>query len=1004
MISPPLIPTAHSEQNSCQTATEVDEPRRAPVDFPIIGIGASAGGLEAFEEFFRACPADSGMAYVLVPHLDPDHHSLLTEILQRCTRMPVAQAVDAVAVEPDHIYIIPPNREMALLNGALILSEPGQARGQRLPIDVFFQSLAQDRANRAIGIVLSGTASDGTRGLAAILAAGGICMVQEPTTAKYDGMPQSAIHAGVATHVLPPQQMPAVLRELARQTVYRQQVAPLLPTTLLNGLSPIFLQLRTATGHDFSLYKKSTIGRRVERRMLQHDISDVAVYARFLKDNPLEIHALFKELLINVTSFCRDAEAFATLKQDILTPMLADKPDDYEFRAWVAGCASGEEAYSIAILLREIMKEQNRDFKVQIYATDLDEESINLARTGSYSANITQDLTPERLSRFFTKTDTGYKVKKEIREMVVFAVQSVIKDPPFTKLDLLCCRNLMIYLEPSQQNLLIPIFQYALKPGGVLFLSSSESITGHTELFHPLNRKWKIYQAIHAESRPSATRFTSPTMTTNSPLQSPMKPVATTIPARDSLAALSDRVLLAAYAPASVTTNGKGDILYLHGDTSRYLRSPSGPITTNVIEMAHEDLQFELRAALAAAVKGVPTLNREVTFTVADSLLRVSLSVRPLPPVSRHGDAGRDLLLVSFQELVQPPQPVVKPRRGKVGAGSAEQSQIEKLERELAYAKENLQATTEEHQVTNEELKSTNEELQSTNEELQSSNEELETSKEELQSLNEETITVNSELSSKVEQLITVQNDMKNLLDAVNIGTLFLDYHLTIRRYTRDAVKAYRLIPSDVGRPLSDITSNLEGKDLADDLRTVLETLIPCDREVRAMDGTWYLVRMQPYRTLDNMISGVVITFTDISALREAAQVKLQVARLAVDVAQGIVDTVVEPLVLLDGSLNVVSASRAFYQHFQVTPEQTVSRKIYDLGDRQWDIPALRELLEKVLPEHSVMEGFVVAHDFPALGPVRIVLNARRLVSALGSPDLILLAMDLNDGDTKNAS
>lgn len=976
----------------------VEEGRHAPVsDFPIVGIGASAGGLEAFEGFFRACPPDTGMAFVLVPHLAPDHHSLLTEILQRSASMPVAQALDDVPVEPNRIYVIPPNREMALLHGVLSLSLPEHVRGQRLPIDGFFRSLADDQASHAVGIILSGTASDGTLGMRAILGAGGVCMVQTPATAKYDGMPLSAINAGYATHVLPVAEMPAVLLDLARQSAYRQKVAHILPAAELSGMNQILLHIRSGTGHDFSQYKRSTIGRRIERRMAQHSIEDMAVYARFLKSNAAEVHALFKELLINVTSFFRDADAFNALKQDILPELLADKPDDDVFRVWVAGCASGEEAYSIAILLREILDQGQGDIKVQIYATDLDSEAINMARAGSYPVGIAQDVTPERLHRFFTRDDSGYKVKKEIREMVVFAVQSVIKDPPFTRLDLLSCRNLMIYLESAQQARLIPNFHYALKHGGVLFLSSSESITSHTELFQPINRKWKFYRASHSLVKPRASLLGSAHMTAQDPV--PAKAPVVNAPTT-TIANLSNRILLQSYAPASVTTDAKGNILFVHGDTSRYLRPPPGPMTTNVVEMALEGLQLDLRDALHAASLGTLTLNREVTLKDGADSTKVKLSVRVLPGSHHHDIPDEHLLLVSFQDVAQTIKPPARHRRGKAIADSDEPSRSEQLARELAYAKENLQATIEEQQATNEELKSANEELQSTNEELQSSNEELETSKEELQSLNEETVTVNSELNSKIEQLGVIQSDLKNLLDNVNIGTLFLDLKLIIRRYTRESVKVYRLIASDVGRPLGDITSNLEGEDLLAELHTVLETLIPREREVRTIDGAWYLARMQPYRTVDNVIEGVVLTFTDITALREAAQIKLNAAGLARDLAEGIVNTVVEPFVVLDGALNVVSASKAFYRQFEVTAEQTVGRKLYDLDDGQWNIPGLRKLIEKILRHDQVMEGFVVDHRFPKLGPRRMVLNARRIVTALGDSEFVLLAMELTDGGT----
>jgi len=961
-----------------------------PADFPIVGIGSSAGGLEALESFFKACPADTGMAFVLVSHLSPDHHSLLVEILQRNTSMPVAQVLDQSRVKPNHVYIIPPDRDLALLNGVLQLSQPDKAHGLRLPIDGFFRSLADDQAERAIGIILSGTASDGTLGLRAILGVGGVCMVQTPATAKYDGMPQSAINAGYATHILAVEAMPAMLQELSRQSGYRSKVPPLLTDESLIGMNQVLLQIRSSTGHDFSLYKKSTIGRRIERRMVLHHIDDIAVYARFLKQNPNEVHILFKELLINVTSFFRDAEAFVALKQDILPALLADKPDDYVFRVWVAGCSSGEEAYSIAMTLRELMVEAYKKFKVQIYATDLDEDAINTARSGSYPIGIEQDVTPERLRRFFSKDDHGYKIKKDLREMVVFAVQSVIKDPPFTKLDLLSCRNLMIYLEAEQQDKLIPNFHYALKPGGVLFLSSSEGIAGYTNLFKPLNRKWKFYRAIKTPSKPSLTIFRSSAMTPPEPAVIPSGVASQPLPG--NVATLSNRILLQSYAPASVTTDSHGNILYVHGDTSRFLRQPAGVVTTNLLDMAREGLQLDLRTALQAATQGTPTLGREVSLKAEEGMMTLSFSLRLLPSANPEAKAEDRLLLVSFKELAEVSKPAVRASSKDIPIAE-EVARIEQLERELAYSRENLQATIEEQQATNEELKSTNEELQSTNEELQSTNEELETSKEELQSLNEETLTVNSELNNKIEQLSDAQNDLKNLMENLSAGILFLDYHLNIRSYTRDAVKAYRLIATDVGRPLGDITSNLQGESLLDELRTVLETLIPRELEVQTGDGVWYLARMQPYRTLDNVIDGVVLSFFDITIKRQAEQAKLAVSQLARELAEGIVNTLVEPLIVLNQDLQVISASRAFLQYFQVTPELTVGRKLYELGNGQWNIPDLRELLENILPQRQAMEGYVVEHDFPVLGKHRMVLNARRIKTELGETELILLAM-----------
>ena len=967
----------------------VKQPTPPAEAFPIVGLGASAGGLEAFEQFFRNVPPEIGMAFVLVPHLDPSHASILTEILQRSTAMPVVEARDQMKVAPDCVYVIPPNRDMAIFHGTLQLSVPEAPRGQRMPIDAFLRSLAEDQGERAIGVILSGTGTDGTLGLRAILGAGGVALVQDPASAKYDGMPASAIQAGYATQVLPAENMPAVLRAgVPAQTVRSEPAAAIAPAAAV-GLNRILMVLRTATGHDFSLYKKSTIGRRIERRMSRHNLEDVEVYARYLKEHPDEVQTLFRELLINVTSFFRDPEAFDFLKQDILPKLFAEKAPGYVFRVWVAGCATGEEAYSIAILLREFMDERwdkhQAEFKVQLYATDLDDDAIAMARAGLYPPNIAADVTPERLRRFFIKEDAGYRVKKDIREMVVFAVQNIIKDPPFTRLDLLACRNLMIYLEPELQNRLIPAFHYALKPGGVLFLSPSESIGSHPDLFTPLSRKWKFYRGVHSTTSTRAVMASG--------LSWAAEPDATGVEEvvkktkETNFAELTKRALLQFFAPASVMADRDGNILFVHGETGKYLRPAPGQATLNLVEMAREGLQLELRTALqASASQGTPILSREVAVKTNGDFQSVSLSVRPL--ASAQAEEG--LLLVSFQDVAQEAGKPAPGKRGKRASVSAETRRSEALEHELAYTRENLQATIEEQQASNEELKSTNEELQSTNEELQSTNEELETSKEELQSVNEELVTVNAELQAKIEQLAGMQNDMKNLLDNVNVGTIFLDQYLHIRRFTRDATRAYRLVATDVGRPLADIKSDILGHDLLAEAQGVLDTLVPCELEIQTVDGGWYLARIQPYRTLDNVIDGVVLTFTDISA-RIAAEDTLREAR---ELAEAIIDTVREQLVVLDGALRVVSASRSYYQRFRATPEDTVGRLFYELGNGQWDIPPLRQLLENVLPENKAFSDYEVEQEFPRIGQRKMLLNGRRIVGRNQEKPLILLAME----------
>ena len=956
--------------------TEIAEPvAETQHIFHIVGMGASAGGLEAFEQFFRHVLPGSGMAFVLVSHLDPSHASILTEILQRSTHMQVAEVQDQMKVEPDHVYVIPPNRDMAIFHGVLQLSVPEQPRGQRMPIDAFLRSLAEDQGEQAIGIILSGTGTDGTLGLRAILGAGGISLVQEPATAKYNGMPDSAIDAGYATQVLPVEKMPEALMSGLRA----QNMPQPAPPVITSGINKILMQLRSATGHDFSQYKKSTIGRRIERRMSMHGIGSLDVYARYLQEHPAEISRLFKELLINVTSFFRDPEAFDALKSEVLPQLFKGKPKDYVLRVWVAGCATGEEVYSIAILLSEYMEEIHQKYKVLLFATDLDDDAITIARAGLYPPNIAQDMNAERLRRFFVKEDAGYRVKKHIREMVVFAIQNVIKDPPFTRLDLLSCRNLMIYLEPEVQNRLIPAFHYALKPGGVLFLSPSESTGNYPELFSAINRKFRLYRASGTLASTAAVMAGGLVWTRNINAQG-LEEVSSK-PRETNFSELTKRMLLQSYAPASVVTDENGSILYVHGETGKYLRPAPGQATLNIVEMAREGLQLHLRNAInAAATDNSPTLNHQVQVKIGGDSHSVSFSVRQMPVP----DSRQKLLLVSFQDIAHP----ASGKRGKRAVPvHAEMKHVAGLEQELAYTKENLQATIEEQQASNEELKSTNEELQSTNEELQSTNEELETSKEELQSVNEELLTVNAELQTKIEQLSVMQNDMKNLLDSINIGTLFLDKQLRIKRITRDAVKIYRLVSSDVGRPLSDIKSNIEDGDLLNDARIVLDTLVPHEREVHTKEAS-YLARIQPYRTLDDVIDGVVLTFTDISArvLAEAAVIDER------ELFEAIVNTVREPLIVLDAQLRVVTASSSFYRYFQASLQDTVGRPIYQLGNNQWNIPRLRELLENILPDNQVLENFGMEYNFPLIGHRKLLLNARRVAD--NNRPLIMLAME----------
>ncbi|HOW62443.1 MAG TPA: chemotaxis protein CheB [Candidatus Contendobacter sp.] len=833
-------------------------PPAPPQAFPIIGIGASAGGLEALEQFLRHVSADSGMAFVIVQHLDPTHRGIMPELLQRATGMVVEQVKDHMAVQPNCVYVIPPNKDLSLLRGTLHLFEPATPRGLRLPIDFFFRSLAEDQRERSVGVILSGMGSDGTLGLRAIKEIAGLALVQEPTSAKFDGMPRSAIDAGLADIVAPPEEL---YQRLVAYFGHAPSIAQ--PPAALNdkdqsGLDKIVILLRTHTGHDFSLYKKNTLYRRIERRMGLHQIDRIAHYVRYLQENAQERDLLFKELLIGVTSFFRDPAAWAELREQILPALLASRPDGGQLRAWAAGCSTGEEAYSLGIAFKEALVELSpiRPFSLQIFATDLDRDAIDKARQGVYPENIAADVSPERLRRFFIQEERGYRIGKEIREMVTLATQNLIMDPPFTKLDLLICRNLLIYLTSDLQKKLLPLFHYSLNPGGVLFLGSAETVGSASGLFVPLEGKGRFYQRKESATRVEPVEFPA----TFLPPLNRHPAAVSAIESEASLQTLVDDILLREFCPAAVLTNEQGNILYIKGRTGQYLEPAAGQVNWNLYAMARDGLRDELPGLCQRAILQTPPqaiTRRGLRIRTNGDYRIVDLTVRALrEPAALYGK-----LLVIFADVPTPP--TVK-RRGKavkpdVSADSAH------LEEEAQQLRETLQTTREEMQTSQEELKSANEELQSTNEELQSTNEELTTSKEEMQSLNEELQTVNAELQAKVEELSRANNDMKNLLNSTDIATLFLDGALHVRRFTTPAARLIKLIPGDVGRPITDIASDLLYPTLTEDVTEVLQTLAFKEKPVTTRDGRWFTARIMPYRTLDNRIDGVVMTFFDIT-------------------------------------------------------------------------------------------------------------------------------------------
>ncbi len=828
--------------------------------FPVVGIGASAGGLAAIEEFLGALPTDRdlGMAFVLVQHLDPDHKSLLLDLVRRYTRMPIGWIVDDEEVLPGRFYVMPPNKDVAIMAGRLRLMDPDAPRGRRLPIDGFFRSLAQDRRELAVCVVLSGTGSDGVIGLRAVKGEGGMAMAQLPETAAYDAMPRNAIATGVVDYVLAPADMPAQLVAYADRA-FGAAPPPAAAATDEERLTRILVILRERTGRDFSSYKRSTIRRRIERRMAVTQVETMDQYARILAAEQLETETLFRELLIGVTNFFRDPEAWKALQSEVIAKLVMRGPPGNPVRVWVPACSTGEEAYSMAIALQEQAEEAKRNVPIQIFATDIDAEAIERARLGQYPDSVAADVSPERLARFFTQEGDGYRVRKSIRDLVVFAVQDLIMDPPFSHLHLVSCRNLLIYMSGDLQQRLMPLFHYALDDGGYLFLGTSETVGVSAERFSLVDKKWKIYRRESGMARTPRTVSTGPGFTASPPgvRQAPERGAA-----QLGVRALTERVLLERHTPAGVLVNADGNVLYFHGRTGRYLEPPPGEASTRLTDMARPGLQRELAIGLRRALAHDETVRFEkLRVRTNGDVAIVDLVIQRVDAP----DAPKGIYLVLFQDRGDE---TASEGASAAGAESGEHEQrIADLERDLTTKEEYLRTAVEELETANEELKSTNEELQSSNEELQSTNEELETSKEELQSVNEELVTVNAELQQKIEELSRANNDMNNLLAGTGIGTVYVDNALRIQRFTPAATQIISLIQADVGRPVGDIVTRLDaGHDLVGAVEEVLKTLVSSEDEVRTHAGVPYLMRIQPYRTTENVIEGAVITFVDLSA------------------------------------------------------------------------------------------------------------------------------------------
>lgn len=957
-------------RTSPTSAVVLDE---APV---IVAVGGSAGSLTPLRQLFGAFPPDSGLAFVVVSHQSPTGQSLLPEILAKTTAMPVREIEGEIQALPNHVYVAPRGHSVTVRAGVLAIEPIGEPSRVPLPVDHFFCALARDRGPRSVGIVLSGTGSDGTLGLAAIRAESGLCLAQDPETAEFDGMPTSAIGAQAVDLVLPVEEMPERLIAYARFAgVFRQDAESFRVSP--NELERILSVIRTRAGHDFSAYKRDTLLRRIQRRMGLHRIESLGDYARYLEENDEEIDALWRDWLIGVSSFFRDPEAFQALAESGLPALLAARAGDHRLRVWVPGCATGEEAYSIAMLVIEASKALGERFDIQVFATDLDSSAIRIARAGRYPKAIAKAVGARRLDRFFVEQPHGYRAKKELRDRIVFAVQDVLHDPPFTRVDLISCRNLLIYVVPSAQQVLLSTFHYSLNPGGLLLLGASEHAGASGELFTALDKRWKLFQRNDSVAAHPPLRSTPRTATTIGRADGPSLAEGLNLDLSETLRTrLAER-----FGPPAVVVDFRGQIEQTHGRVGAYLELPPGRANLNVVDMAREGLRAPLASGLRAIAKG------SATRVEKDVRLKTDRGWRSLRLTMEKIEGRRlpsPLVIVSFE-------PASRRGRGPVREPSsqARRSKRAQLERDLEDMRQDLELSVSDLQAANEELASANEEVQSANEELQSSNEELQTSKEETQSLNEELQTVNAELAEKLRGLEQANDDLLNLMVSIEIATIFLDNRLRVKRFTPQARNVSPLIESDVGRPLADLATVVDYPNLLADAEQVLATLRPVEKQARAPDGIWYSVRIRPYRTTRNAVEGLVVTFIDITETKRAEL--SQAARLLAD---NIIDAVHEPLLILDPTLLVVRANRSFYRTFRVEPAGTEGRPLTELDNRRWSIPRLHDLLEGVLRDGVAFENYEVDHDLPHLGRRRMVLSGRPVfMPDLEEPALIVLGI-----------
>jgi two-component system CheB/CheR fusion protein len=948
---------------------------RSGRDLMIVGIGASAGGLDAFIQLIEALPPDSGLALVLIQHLSPKQHSALPTLLAPHTSMPVIEVTDGARIEANYVYVIPPNVQLEVAGDRLVLSPRPEDRTQHTPIDTFFTSLAATAEARGIGVVLSGTASDGALGLREIKGAGGITFAQKPASAKHDGMPRAAIATGMVDLVLTPAEIGAELGRIARHP-YVPSVLHFRDTVAMreDQLRRIFDLLRPVSGVDFRHYKLPTIRRRLLRRMALHRVTEVDTYIRLLQSNPAELRGLFEDLLIHVTRFFREPESFAALAREVFPKLIEGRSHEQPIRIWVCGCATGEEAYSLAITLVEFLQKQESDLRIQIFATDVSDTAIEHARAGIYPASVAADVGADRLRRFFTRSDGNYRVSKLIRDLCVFARQDLTKDPPFSRIDLVMCRNVLIYMDAVLQKKLIALFHYALSTDGHLMLGQAETVGAQAALFTLVDKKHRIHRKKNAPGGvPAMSSF--PVEYPSVALPRKRAALEATGP-EGNLQGEVNRIILDRFAPAGVVVDADLQIVQFRGQTGLFLEPAPGEASLSLLKMAREGLLYGLRTALHAARKSkAPVRKGGLRLRVGDGWRPVSIEVVPLTTF------GRPHYLVLFEATGVGEEPA--PKGGAARKRRKDDDGTIMLRRELAASREYLQSIIQELEAANEELQSANEEILSSNEELQSTNEELDTAKEELQSTNEELNTLNEELQSRNEEMSRVNSDLMNLVGSVQIAIVIVSSDLRIRRFTPMAEKVLNLIPTDLDRAIGHINPNIDCPNLEQLIAECMDTVTPIERDVRDRQGRWYSLRIRPYKSLDNKIDGAVLALFDIAVLKQSEER----ARLAEAHAAAVLTWAREPLALLDASLQIRSANEAFAALLKTAPDEARGRVVGEIGGAGWRLDSWRQVTNR----H-------VGASLPPItidaNPGSIVVSGRFVPAPDGIEPLILVTVD----------